>query len=352
MRRHPNACRGRAEADEIPTPAAIREAAANWLARRDAGLSAHEESEYAAWRETAVHRAAVDRLDFTWRALGRPLTTGTADAVLCELEHRASQRRQRRSVALASMALVMLLGAGAGWQSMRPGPDLNPLPATSAAILLPSLQSLPDGSVAELRDGAEIAVEFTETHRRVILRRGEVYFKVAKNPHRPFVVVAGGVEVRAVGTAFSVELGPGAVEVLVAEGNVELEVAPQAPSPEGATRSKPLLIGAGNGAIVRTSPQRTESKISPLTQMGMQLRLAWRSPRLEFSGTPLIEAVALINRHNRVQFVIEGSELARTRVSGIFGAGNTDTFVRLLEASFNVQPERRSDDEIILRRRP
>jgi transmembrane sensor len=81
-------------------------------------------------------------------------------------------------------------------------------------------------------------------------------------------------------------------------------------------------------------------------------RLAWRSPRLEFSGTPLIEAVALLNRHNRVQFTIEDPVLARLRVSGIFGATNTDAFVRLLEATFNVRAERGRENEIVLRRAP
>jgi transmembrane sensor len=341
---------GRAGAEELSLSAAIREAAADWVARRDAGLSPREECEYAAWLEASpAHRAAVDRLDFTWRTLDRPLTTGTADAVLCELEHRATARR-RRSVALTAAALVMLVGAGIGWQSLRPAPVLRSAPATTAAVLLPSLQSLPDGSVAELRDGAEIAVEFDGAQRRVILRRGEAYFKVTKNTQRPFVVVAGGVEVRAVGTAFSVDLGQGEVEVLVTEGNVAVEVAPQAPRPDGVPRPQPFLIGAGGGAIVRAAPPRAESAISPLAKVDLQTRLAWRSPRLEFSGTPLLEAVALINRYNHVQFIIEDPELARTRVSGNFGAVNTDAFVRLLEAGFNVQPERRGDDEIILRR--
>lgn len=70
-----------------------------------------------------------------------------------------------------------------------------------------------------------------------------------------------------------------------------------------------------------------------------------------FRHTP-IEAVALINRHNRVQFIIEDPELARTRVSGIFGAVNTDAFVRLLESGFDIQSERRGTDEIVLRHKP
>jgi len=91
--------------------------------------------------------------------------------------------------------------------------------------------------------------------------------------------------------------------------------------------------------------------MSGVLKVDFSAKLAWRSPRLEFSGTRLGEAVALINRYNRVQFVIEDPELANLRVSGVFGAVNTDAFVRVLEASFDVQSERRSDHEIVLRGR-
>jgi transmembrane sensor len=179
-------------------------------------------------------------------------------------------------------------------------------------------------------------------------------FKVARNAARPFVVAAGGVEVRAVGTAFSVDLGTNAVDVLVTEGKVAVAMAPAEAALIDAAQPKPepLLVGAGHGASVSKSAPQPESESRPVSAADLQSRLAWRSLRLKFSGTPLIEPVALLNRHNRVQFTIEDPELARTRVSGIFGAVNTDAFVRLLESSFDVQSERRRPEEIVLRRKP
>jgi transmembrane sensor len=354
MRRPSLLKRARTEADAPRVSAAIREAAADWLARRDAGLSAPEELDYATWLDAdPAHRTALDGLDFAWRTLDRPLANGVADAVLGELAYRARLRRQRRTVACGVAALVLFLGGGLGWQALRPPSDQRMPTAVSAVVLLPSIQSLPDGSVAELRDGAEITVEFTDAQRRVVLRHGEAYFKVAKNPARPFVVAAGDVEVRAVGTAFSVDFGKTAVDVLVTEGKVAVALAPAEATRADVTQPKaePLLVGAGYGATVLTSAPQAESESRRVSDADFQSRLAWRSPRLEFSGTPLIEAVALINRHNRVQFTIEDPELARTRVSGIFGAVNTDAFVRLLESSFDVQSERRGADEIVLRRR-
>lgn len=351
MRRPAHSNRERAEAVSPPISPAIRAAAADWVARRDAGLSEGEQLEYSAWLDlSTAHRMAVEGLDFAWKMLDRPLTTGSADAVLSEIAQRARQRRQRRTSAFKVASLALLLGAGFGWQALRPRSDSASPGVASAVILLPSIQSLPDGSLAELRDGAEIAVEFTETQRRVVLRRGEVYFKVAKNSDRPFVVAAEGVEVRAVGTAFTVDLGIGAVDVLVTEGKVAV-VAPRSAAQVGAENVEPLMVTAGHGTIVRTSVQPAPPELLALAAADLEARLAWRSARLEFSGTPLIEAVGLLNQHNHVQFTIEDPALARMRVSGIFRAVNTDAFVRLLESSFGVQSERRGTDEIVLRRK-
>ena len=355
MRRPRSFNRDRTQAEVCPISSAIRETAADWVARRDAGLTAREEVDYAAWLDAdPAHRTAVNGLDLTWKTLDRPLASGSADAVLGELVHRAHMRHGRRTVAFGVASLVLLVGAGLGWQAWRPSSDLRSPAMVSAVVLLPSIQALPDGSVAELRDGAEIAVEFTDAQRRVVLRRGEVYFKVAKNPARPFVVVAGGVEVRAVGTAFSVDFGKSTVDVLVTEGKVAVAMSPRAMASVEATQPnpEPLLVGAGHGTTVVTTARQADSESRPVSEADLQSRLGWRSPRLEFSGTPLIEAVALLNRHNRVQFTIEDPDLARTRVSGIFGAVNTDAFVRLLESSFGVQSERRGADEIVLRRNP
>lgn len=111
------------------------------------------------------------------------------------------------------------------------------------------------------------------------------------------------------------------------------------------------LRDAGNGVAV-SIPARpnTMPAVRPLTESEMGARVAWRQPRLEFSGTPLIEAAALMNRHSRVQLRIEDPAVGRLRVSGIFGAQNCDSFVRVLEMTFDLKAERRGNDEIVLRR--
>ena len=134
--------------------------------------------------------------------------------------------------------------------------------------------------------------------------------------------------------------------------NLDAALAAKASAAFDAAAAGAPALRAGHGLTVLTSARPEQAERRPVSDADLQSRLAWRSPRLEFSGTPLIEAIALINRHNRVQFIIEDPELARTRVSGIFGAVNTAAFVRLLESGFDIQSERRGADEIVLRHKP
>src|SRR5260370_1274200 len=59
----------------------------------------------------------------------------------------------------------------------------------------------------------------------VRLTRGEAHLAVAKDSSRPFIVTAGGVSVRAVGTAFNVRRVEQRVEVFVTEGKVRIDSA-------------------------------------------------------------------------------------------------------------------------------
>lgn len=338
-----------------PAAKAVREAAAAWIGRRDAGLRPAEERELADWLDAdPAHREEFRRIDHAWSVLDRPGRSGTADLLLGELKIRA-RRRRRRLAGLAAAAAVVAMVAAIGWQDRFRRPEETIHTSTKAVLLLPSVRSLPDGSVIELAEGADVTVDFSAEQRRVVLQSGEAHFQVVKNPARPFVVVARGVEVRAVGTAFVVQLGPQDIGVVVTEGRVAVDAPPRAAASTTDATDMAVttlaLVDAGNGvAVSAPGPADAGWQVRSLEGQELDTRTAWRRPRLEFDGTPLVDAAALMNRHNQVQLHIEGDELARERVSGVFGAQNMDTFVRVLETTFDAQAERRTEDEIVLRR--
>lgn len=350
-----------------PTLEAIAETAARWVSRRDAGLTSAERAEFECWRDAdARHEAALRHYDATWARFDR---SGRSDAILRELGvQQAKRRRRRQRVGAAALALALLGSVGLITFTDRPaGPQPIVAARPGGLLLMPEQRALPDGSVVDLKGGAEIRVDFSPGLRRVELVRGEAHFRVAKDRARPFAVEAGGVQVRAVGTAFAVQRNAAHIEVVVTEGRVALARAEEpassgssARTPAGApsTELAPLaLADAGQRVVVPAADLASLSTLAvvPVSADEIAERLAWRAPRVEFSATPLSEALAMMSRATSeradgVQMRIDpgSAALGREPISGVFRADNAEAFVRMLELSLGVQAERRGN-QIVLR---
>lgn len=290
--------------------------------------------------ERTEPRPRVNPLDW-------PQHAGQADAVTREIEGFVRRRRRQR-MGIATACLAVVLAGGFTWRqwSVR-----EPGAAVSTVVSLPSTQTLPDGSRMELRSGAEVAVEFTSAStgpRRVVLRRGEAHFTVTKNPDRPFIVDTGGVAVRAVGTAFSVQQADSRVEVVVTEGRVALD------GPERAGEAL-AFVDAGSHAVMATAAPAP--KVAALSAAEMGEKLSWRVARLEFNGTPLRDVVALFNRHaailpegGQTRLVLGDAALESLPLSGMLRADNLPVLLKILESSYGIHAEPGAAGELVLRR--
>jgi transmembrane sensor len=309
-------------------------------------------------------KTGAERTTFDW-----PRHAGTTGAVLQEMETQIRlHHRQRRRVRAAASALVILLVAGGIWQTR-----VSWHSADTAGVVarepLPTRQVLPDGSVVLLRAGAELVLDFTPASRRVVLTQGEALFEVATNPDRPFVVRAAGVDVRAVGTAFAVDLKQATVEVLVTEGKVAVEKSVGATPPSGSATTTTILplavppspavfaetlalVPARNRVVVEFSPQHATVRpaVVPISESEINDRLAWRVAILQFSRTPLSEVIAMVNRHARARLVVEGDGFDQVRLSGAIRADNVDALLQLLESDHGISTEHRGETEIVLRK--
>ena len=249
-------------------------------------------------------------------------------------------RRRRRTAVWTAAALVLGLWLAFGLESLSRPPH-----APTAFVTEPIRRHLPDGSVVVLREGAEIAPEFSPSERRIVLRRGEAHFEVMRDSVRPFVVRAQGVDVRAVGTAFSVERRGAGVEVVVTHGRVAVEAETRAAA----------LVEAGQRA--RVPSRGTATEVEVLSAAELAQASAWRAPQIEFSQTPLAEALALINTRlgaagqRRIAADPADAGLAELRLSGFLAADNAEGFLHLLENNFGVRADRSGAAEILLHSR-
>jgi transmembrane sensor len=322
--------------EHSPPDDPVEPEAAAWVLRSDRGLTPAEPDAYSEWLAADPrHRAAIARLRRHWSRLDQLAEWRPEHGTRPNPDLLAPPPRAR-IVPLVRWTLPLAAAAAlvTGWIAWRPaatvpaeGARTSELATTTAPATAPATNQrvLPDGTIVELNRGARLTVDFSPTLRRVVLEDGEAHFAVVRDAARPFVVCAGGIDVRAVGTAFNVRVASTEIEVLVTEGRVQLE-----------QTSGPVSAAA--------APQ-----IATLTVGEIARVLAWQHRLLDFTAAPLTEIVAEFNRRNPVQLVVIDPELAAVRVSATLRSDNIDGFVRLLEAGFGARAERRGEAEILLR---
>ena len=314
--------------------------------RRDAGLSPDEQDRFLQWLAADErHREWLARQSGSWAALDgpgdlRPIPhTDSSSSVPV----RPVERRWRAPalVLLGTAAMVvMMFFVGSG-----PSEPARVQPLLGRRVL-------EDGSVAELKEGAEVEVHYSVAQRRLTLVRGEARFIVQKDAGRPFLVDAGGVAVRAVGTAFNVRLLRQTVEVVVTEGQIKLleTAARGGESPASATETAAPLLVAGRRARVALAAPGAAPEITEVGAAELQRLQAWQPVLLDFSAVPLRRVIEEFNRLNRRQLVLLDAGLGDLPIVASFRSGNLDGFVELLARTAGIAVERRDDHEIALRR--
>jgi transmembrane sensor len=328
-----------------PDAAAIEAAAAVWISRRDGGMTEAETAAFIHWlQQDARHAEVFAELDATWKSFNRLNVARPAGAIAPNPDLLAPRRRRSHrglwaAAALTAAAAVVFLALA--WPRVPAPAGLRQNLVTAVGVL--QRTELPDGSVVQVNTDSEVDVQYTATERRVRLVRGEAHFTVAKNPARPFIVSAGQVAVRAVGTAFNVRMRSSAVEVLVTEGKVQVNDSVQGgslmmPQPGG----EPPVLAAGKRAVIPTQAVtgRAAAAVTTVAPAEVDRALAWQQRRLEFYDVPLREVVAEFNRYNTHQIVIDDSRLLEQRFTSTYRPDGWPEFVRLLETTYHVAAER------------
>lgn len=343
---------------DLPLDPAVEAAAAEWLVRHDRGLTPAQQDEFLQWLAASpAHRQSFDRHQAMWRDFNalshwRPEHSAVPNPDLLARPRRSAFRRWRVPIQLAAAASLAL----AIW--WLPGKLADNRRSVEFEASNYRQEILADGSVLDLNRGARVLVQFSPAERRVLLVEGEAQFSVAKNPARPFVVRAGGIDVRAVGTAFNVKLAGAQLEVLVTEGQVDV-AQPAGPKPTAdeavpPSDTSPVVlasISAGHRTVVPLAPDRAPPVVAPVSPAEIEHLLQWQPRLLDFNSEPLAKVVERFNQRPAVRLVVGDDELRDLPIVASIRSDNVDGFVRLLEATMGVRAERRPSGEIVLRRR-
>lgn len=270
--------------------------------------------------------------------------SGAVDPVLRSVQHHVRRRRCRAAAATVGVC-TLVVALFSVWHGAALRSPAQRFSVATARVVAPERRALVDGSLIEAQRDTVLEISYRADVRHVRLHRGTAHFEVASDPQRPFIVEAAGVGVRAVGTAFVVQLAGDAVDVLVTEGRVAVTGAPSPGTPTHAS------VGAGEHLLV--SPGLSVQPAA-IREEEMRDRLAWRVPRLEFAGAPLSEVVTLFNAHASgravTRLALADSDLNPLPLSGVLRADNVAALLSILETSYGLKSRRGSDGELVIYR--
>jgi transmembrane sensor len=309
----------------------IENTAADWWSRlRDPALPEQAMLQWSEWLEADPrHATAFDRACALAEAAAA-MDGSTREAFVARYAPLVTRRAPSRlALSLAAGVAIIVLGAGL-FVALRPaGPESTRQYASERAGHRDI--ALPDGSSIELGGATSITARYGRDERAVDLEAGEAFFRVA-HAERPFVVTAGPLRIRDLGTAFNVRRTGNRVTVAVTEGRVR--VSPSATNGDAAT------VELGAGREVSYDPETQAMRILDVSAASAT---SWRGHRLEFVNEPLASVVENVNRYSARPIRLADADLGRLTFTGTVEVDTIDSWVSALPRVFPVRVDSYAD---------
>ncbi len=263
------------------------------------------------WRsKSGEHERAWQEAEQRWQLVHR-LTPQLRTAVTPEPVNLGRRRLLRQGGG------VLALVAGASWLGWlwQRVPQFDRLLQTVHAEP-PRTEHLPDGSQLVLAAETSVRVEYSNGLRQVCLLQGNVYFDVARERLRSFLITTRLGEVQVLGTAFTVSDRGGEIHVAVARGRVAVR---------GLHGGEQVLEA---GQRIRLGEQGQLQAFDANAQAAPDER-HWRNGWWSFTEAPLSEVIAEFNAY-ALQPVTLSAEAGRLHLTGSFPSDRPEMLLQTL----------------------
>ncbi len=323
-----------ADLHRLPDPSEVERDACLWVARLEADdVSDDDRARFDDWRSAhPLHARIYDEVRVSWQEftdvgpLVRFVSFGQS-----MLAAGKSRRPDLRWVFAAAASIALVIMAGSWYFERRTSESFRTAIGEHAEV------TMSDGSTVELNSNTLARVEFSRKLRVIRLDRGEAYFKVSRDPQRPFLVLAQGSRVRAVGTEFNVDIRPSLVRVTVSEGKVKAgpELAGSAESPD-----EVHSVAVSAGEQVDIDGRTVATSIMKLADLGRAT--AWRTGTAFFENDPLGDVIAELSRYTTLKIIVRDPSLTQMPIGGTFLANpqGAEALVAMLQDGLGLSVHR------------
>jgi transmembrane sensor len=337
--------------EHSPLPAATRAEAAAWVARLHGPHRTPEvEAGLKRWlAEDSERRRAFELITETWERSARLRRRGFEHVPISARATGIRLSISRAALATGAIALIAVFSTALYFRT----------DGLSTGVGEQRIVTLEDGSHITLNTRTQVRVHYDRDARRIELKHGEAFFEVAKHPDWPFIVNAGGEDVRALGTVFMVREDADRLSVTLIEGRVTVSPtqgrvsAPQVPSglssaahpsPVDDSTARPsqgvATSAAADGGMITLKPGERlllRPDHSPqFDRPALESVTAWQRGRIALDSTLLSDAVSEMNRYSPIRIVIADARVAAIPISGEFRAGDSEDFARAVARAFHL----------------
>ncbi|NHF74742.1 FecR family protein [Paracoccus xiamenensis] len=301
------------------------EEAADWFLRlNDRAADEALRQEFDEWlAQNPQNRLAWEKACGSWRVLGLAVPIhedqwpGTGSATNRPgIEAPPATRPSRRIWQMAAAVLAVLVLVAISGRSM---PLWDPSDYRTRTAETRTIQ-LADGSVISLGARSAVEIDMSGAERRVQLLSGEVFFDVAPDPQRPFIVSTRDVSARVLGTAFNVQLSADTTQIALEHGS--------------------LHVSAGGDATLAPGDSVTVSHDTGQIQLGHVAPdqiASWRDGKIFVDDMPISAVVEQIRRYHPGWIRLSDGHLGRQRVTGLYDLSDPDKALQALVRPFGGQ---------------
>jgi len=195
---------------------------------------------------------------------------------------------------------------------------------------------LPDGSQILLNANSSLSYSSDFKTNRNLILSGEAYFKVVKNPNRPFIVKSEQFETKVIGTSFTIKAYKNqSNEIKVLTGIVEVN------STENTSWK-----------FILTKNQQLKFSKSMLPVQSFATNedfLAWTKNTLIFTNSTLGEAAETLENKFNVSIIFDSHDLRELRITGKFKKENLNNILQSIAVVKQLEIEFITENQIYIR---
>ncbi len=236
----------------------------------------------------------------------------------------------RNRVISIAAAVVIMLGIGMLFRmiSKQEQAPVQIAMLKLQSVMQPFTDTLPDGTIVTLNKNSSLEYPevFSDTIRMVNME-GEVFFDVAKNPAKPFIIKTGLADIKVLGTSFNIKSRQGCTEVIVETGTVEVSYNRKKVE---LTSGKKVTVHQGDSLL------QAENSANMLYQYFRNRRFICDNTSLSDLGVTLSEAYG-------VNIIMEKPAIRNMKITTTFSDESLENILTIIEETMGVKATRQGE---------